>query len=111
MGRLPPFFSEGRGKARIGDRRVLSGIVFIKCKGFRWYDAPKEYGPPKTLCNRWKGWSDKGVFARMMEGVGMMRERVLTRGSPRAKRRISATGSGRRWVKVRWQVGGSALRG
>jgi hypothetical protein len=29
----------------------------------------KEYGPPKTLYNRWKRWSDKGVFARMMYGL------------------------------------------
>ena len=31
--------------------------------------APREYGPPKTLCNRWKQWSDKGVFARRMDGL------------------------------------------
>jgi transposase len=31
--------------------------------------APKEYGPAKTLYNRWKRWGDKGVFARMMEGL------------------------------------------
>jgi transposase len=29
-------------------------------------DAPAAYGPPKTLYNRWKRWSDKGVFARML---------------------------------------------
>lgn len=25
--------------------------------------------PPKTLYNRWKRWSDMGVFARMMVGL------------------------------------------
>ena len=49
--------------------RVLSGIIFIHRNGLRWCDAPKEYGPPKTLYNRWKRWSDKGVFARIMEGL------------------------------------------
>ena len=34
--------------------------------GLRWCDAPKEYGPAKTLYNRWKRWSDNGVFARIM---------------------------------------------
>jgi transposase len=33
------------------------------------FSAPKEYGPPKTLYNRWKRWGDKGVFARMMAGL------------------------------------------
>jgi transposase len=49
--------------------RVWSGIIFINRNGLRWCDAPKEYGPPKTLYNRWKRWSDKGVFARMMDGL------------------------------------------
>ena len=35
----------------------------------RWSDAPGEYGPAKTLYNRWKRWSEKGVFARIMEGL------------------------------------------
>lgn len=32
-------------------------------------DAPKEYRPQKTLYNRWKWWSDKGVFAEMLMGL------------------------------------------
>jgi transposase len=47
---------------------VPSGIIFINRNGLRWHDAPKRYGPPKTLCCRWKRWGDKGIFARMMEG-------------------------------------------
>jgi transposase len=35
----------------------------------RWCDALKEYGPSKTLYNRWKRWSAKRVFARMMDGL------------------------------------------
>ncbi len=48
---------------------MLSGIIFINRNGLRWSDAPREHGPPKTLYNRWKRWSDKGVFARMMDGL------------------------------------------
>ena len=32
-------------------------------------DAPREYGPPKRLYNRWKRRGDKGIVARMMEGL------------------------------------------
>ena len=67
--RLRPFFPKSHGKPRVDDRRVLSGIIFINRNGLRWCDAPREYGPPKTLCNRWKRWGDMGVFARMMEGL------------------------------------------
>ncbi|WHP68262.1 IS5 family transposase [Phaeobacter inhibens] len=69
MVRLRPYFPKSYGKPRVDDRRVLSGIIFINRNGLRWSDAPREYGPPKTLYNRWKRWSDKGVFARIMEGL------------------------------------------
>lgn len=69
MDRLKPFFPKSHGKPRVDDRRVLSGIIFINRNGLRWCDAPREYGPPKTLYNRWKRWGDMGVFARMMEGL------------------------------------------
>jgi len=31
-----------------------------------WKDAPRDYGPHKTLYNRWKRWSRMGVFATIM---------------------------------------------
>ena len=69
MERWKPFFPKSHGKPRVDDRRVLSGIIFINRNGLRWCDAPREYGPPKTLYNRWKQWGDLGVFARIMEGL------------------------------------------
>ncbi|GBR54038.1 hypothetical protein GCM10007872_02130 [Gluconobacter sphaericus NBRC 12467] len=50
MERLRPFFPKSRGKSRVDDRRVLSGIIFVNRNGLRWRDAPREYGPHKT---RW----------------------------------------------------------
>ncbi|WP_243698787.1 transposase [Paracoccus alkanivorans] len=69
MERLQPFFPKSHGKPSVDDRRVLSRIIFINRNGLRWYDAPKEYGQVKTLYNRWKRWSDNGVFARIMVGL------------------------------------------
>ena len=69
MARLRPYFPKSHGVPRVDDRRVLSGIIFINRNGLRWCDAPKEYGPSKTLYNRWKRWSDMGVFARIMTGL------------------------------------------
>jgi len=73
MERLKPFFPKSHGKPRVDDRRVLSGIIFINRNGLRWCDAPKEYGPAKTLYNRWKRWSDNGIFARIMVGLATER--------------------------------------
>lgn len=51
-GRLRPYFPKSRGRTRVDDRRVLSGIILINNNELRWCDAPAEYGPPKTLYNR-----------------------------------------------------------
>ena len=66
MARLKPFFPLSHGVPRVDDKRVLSGIIFINRNGLRWRDAPGEYGPPKTLYNRWVRWGRLGVFARML---------------------------------------------
>ncbi len=69
MARLQPYFPKSHGKLRVDGRRVLSGVIFINRNGLRWVDPPREYGPPKTLCNRWKRWSEMGVFARIIAGL------------------------------------------
>ena len=69
MAQLEPYFPKSHGKSRVDDRRVLSGIVFVNRNGLRWCDAPKDYGPYKTLYNRWKRWGEKGIFLQMMEGL------------------------------------------
>ena len=48
---------------------MLGGIVFVNRNGLRWCDAPKDYGPYKTLYDRWKRWGAKGIFLQMMEGL------------------------------------------
>jgi transposase len=69
MQRLRPYFPKSRGRGRVDDRRVLSRIIFANRNCLRWCDAPAEYGLTKTLYNRWKRWSDMGVFARIMVGL------------------------------------------
>ena len=69
MVRLAPYFPKSHGRPRVDDRRVLSGIIFVNRNGLRWRAAPKDYGPHKTLYNRWKRWGQTGVFTRMMEGL------------------------------------------
>ncbi len=44
-------------------------MVFINHNGLRWRDGSEEFGPPKTLCIRWKRLSDTGVFGQMMDGL------------------------------------------
>ena len=66
MARLEPYFPKSHGKPRVDDRRVLSGIILFNLHGLRCWVVPAEYGSHKTLYNRWKRWSDKGIFGRIM---------------------------------------------
>ena len=66
---ISPHFPLSHGIARVDDRRVVSGIVFVLKAGLRWCDAPKGYGPHKTLYNRFIRWSRMGVFNRIFAGL------------------------------------------
>jgi transposase len=39
--------TDTRGKPRVDDRHVISGIVQVLKSGGRWIDAPPDFGPKK----------------------------------------------------------------
>lgn len=41
MARLAPHFPRSRGKRRVDDRRVVSGIIYVIRNGLMWQDAPR----------------------------------------------------------------------
>jgi transposase len=62
--------TDTRGVKRVDDRRVISGIVHVLKSGGRWTDAPRDqYGPHKTLYNRFVRWAEKGVWADLFEAL------------------------------------------
>jgi len=69
LNRLAPHFPRSRGLARVDDRRVVSGIVYVIRNGLQWKDAPLGYGPHKTLYNRFIRWSRLGVFDRIFAAL------------------------------------------
>jgi putative transposase len=80
MRRIEPYFPLSHGIPRVDDRRVISGIVFVIRNGLRWQDAPRVYGPHKTIYNRFIRWSRLGVFNRIfaeLAGQGPPPERLM----------------------------------
>jgi len=68
--RLEPLLpTDTRGKPRVDDRRVISGIVHVLKSGGRWADAPDVYGPRKTLYNRFVRWAAKGVWTDIFHAL------------------------------------------
>jgi transposase len=65
----PHLPNDTRGKPRVDDRRVISGIIHVLKSGCRWVDAPPNYGPRKTLYNRYVRWAAKGVWTNLFHAL------------------------------------------
>ncbi len=65
MRQIEPYFPLSHGVRRVDDRRVISGIVFVIRNGLRWLDVPRDYGPHKTIHNRFvRAWHVQQDFCR-----------------------------------------------
>ena len=98
----PHLPTDTRGKARVDDRRVISGIVHVLKSGGRWIDAPAEYGPRKTLYNRYMRWARKGVWMAVFDALaraGGPSEQVLIDSSAVKAHRSASGGKGGRKPK------------
>jgi transposase len=94
--------TDTRGKARVDDRRVISGIVHVLKSGGRWIDAPSEYGPKKTLYNRYVRWAVKGVWIDLFHALaqaGGPPTQVLIDSSAVKAHRSAAGGKGGRKIR------------
>ena len=75
MSKIRTFLSRSpTGLPRVDDRRVVSGIIYVLKHGLQWKDAPKAYGPHKTLYNRFRRWTELGVFDKIFSHSGSLRE-------------------------------------
>ncbi|WP_041359419.1 IS5/IS1182 family transposase [Nitrobacter hamburgensis] len=93
----PHLPTDTRGKARVDDRRVISGIVQVLKSGGRWVDASFDYGPRKTLYNRFVRWAEKGVWTDVFHALaraGGPPAQVLIDSSAVKAHRSAAGGKG-----------------
>ena len=101
--RLEPLLpTDTRGKPRVDDRRVISGIVHVLKSGCRWVDAPEAYGPHKTLYNRFARWAAKGVWNDIFHALasaGGPPAQVLIDSSAVKAHRCASGGKGGRAAK------------
>lgn len=65
MRQIATYFPLSHEVRRVDGRRVVSGIIYVIRGGLMWRDAPKAYGPHKTIYNRFICWSRLGVFNRI----------------------------------------------
>ena len=66
---MPHLPTNQQGPERHDDRRILSGIMHVQKVGCRWKDCPSEYGPHKTIYNRFARWSERGIWQSIFAAV------------------------------------------
>jgi transposase len=98
-----------RGKMRVDDRRVLSGILHVLKSGCRWCDCPPEYGPSTTIYNRFVRWAERGGWERLFQELARRGRSTDTQmiDSTHIKAHRSAAG-GKGGSKIRRLVGREA---
>ncbi len=65
----PHLPTDVRGKDRVDDRRVISGILHVLKSGCRWCDCPPQYGPPTTIYNRFVRWARRGIWESLFRAL------------------------------------------
>ena len=102
--RIKPLLpTDVRGKKRVDDRRVLSGIVHALKSGGRWTDCADVYGPKKTLYNRFVRWSERGIWERIFSALasaGDAPDRLFIDSSCIKVHRCAGGGKGGPWLIV-----------
>jgi transposase len=93
--KLEPLLPVDMRGRRVDDRRIISGIIHALKSGGRWGDVPPEYGPKKTLYNRYVRWAKRGVWQEIFMSLAAS-------GGPPAEALIDST-----HVKVHRSAGGA----
>jgi transposase len=65
----PHLPTDVRGKKRVDDGRVISGILHVLKTGSRRCDLPPEYGPHTTIYNRFVRWARRGVWEKLFHAL------------------------------------------
>ena len=90
--RIEPFIpSNRRGVKPKNNRRILSGIMHVLKSGCRWVDCPPEYGPAKTVDNRFNRWSAQGIWQSILRRrPNLLNRRNEWLSTARMSKRIAA---------------------
>ena len=69
--KIAAVLAERRGAGRRGNdnRMFVEAVLWWRRTGVPWRDLPVDFGPWKTVFNRFDRWSKKGTWTRLFEGL------------------------------------------
>lgn len=59
----------GAGRPAKDDRNFIEAVLWWRRTGVPWRDLPEEFGPWKTVFNRFDRWSKKGKWTRLFHAL------------------------------------------
>ena len=54
---------------KLGTRNFIDAVIFLARTGVPWRDLPERFGNWKTVYNRFRNWSLRGVWQRIFDAV------------------------------------------
>jgi len=69
--RVRQFLKQDRKTGRKGrnDRRFIEAVLWWRRTGVPWRDLPPQFGPWKSVFNRFDNWSKSGKWDRLMKAM------------------------------------------
>src|SRR5262245_25417469 len=64
----------GRGRPAKNDRNFVEAVLWWRRTGVPWRDLPEEFGPWKTVFNRFDRWSKTGKWMRIFHALQTERD-------------------------------------
>ena len=65
--KLSPLLPQPKGRHGKDDRQFIEAVCWIVRTGAPWRDMPLEFGPWKTVYNRYNYWVKKGHLDKILE--------------------------------------------
>ena len=58
-------------KAKIGDRGFINAVIYRARTGIPWRDLPERFGPWKSVYNRFRNWSEAGIWELLFAALSI----------------------------------------
>ncbi len=72
-----PIQATGR-PSKLGDRQFLDAVIWKVKTGVSWRDLHEQFGPWKSVYNRFRNWSITGSWKKIFEGLSFTKAEVTS---------------------------------
>lgn len=59
------------GRSGDDNRLFVNAVVYVAKTGIAWADLPERFGKPNSIWRRFDRWAAKGIWAELMEVLGV----------------------------------------